>query len=71
MLGEQHACAAVYAAAFALNLVLCIVLIPRIGVEGAAVSTATALIFESVMLFVVTRRRLGFHVFIWGRSRAH
>jgi O-antigen/teichoic acid export membrane protein len=69
MLGEQHACAAVYAGAFALNLVLCIVLVPRIGVEGAAVSTATALIFESVMLFLVTRYRLGFHVFIWGRAK--
>jgi O-antigen/teichoic acid export membrane protein len=68
MLGEQRVCAAVYAGAFVLNLVLGVVLIPRIGVDGAAVATATALIFESVMLFVVTKRRLGFHVFIWGRS---
>lgn len=68
MLGEQRGCAAVYAGAFVLNLVLCVVLIPRIGVDGAAVATATALIFESVMLFIVTKRRLGLHVFIWGRS---
>ncbi len=47
---------------------LCVVLIPRIGVDGAAIATATALIVESVLLFFVTRRRLGFHVFIWGRS---
>jgi len=32
-----------------------------------AVATSTALIVESILLFVVTRRRLGFHVFIWGR----
>ena len=51
MLGEQRACAAVYAGAFVLNLVLCVVLIPRIGVDGAAVATATALIVESVLLF--------------------
>jgi O-antigen/teichoic acid export membrane protein len=70
MLGEQRACATVYAGAFALNLVLCVILVPRIGVEGAAVSTATALIFESVLLFAVTRKRLGFHVFIWGRARS-
>jgi O-antigen/teichoic acid export membrane protein len=70
MLGEQRSCAAVYATAFIVNFVLCILLIPRIGVEGAAISTATALIVESVMLFLVTRWRLGFHVFIWGRSRA-
>jgi len=68
MLGEQRACAAVYATAFVLNLVLCIVLIPRIGVNGAAVATSTALIVESIVLFLVTKRRLGFHVFIWGRS---
>jgi O-antigen/teichoic acid export membrane protein len=68
MLGEQRACAAVYGTAFVLNMVLCIVLIPRIGVAGAAVSTSTALIVESILLFAVTKRRLGFHVFIWGRS---
>jgi O-antigen/teichoic acid export membrane protein len=67
MLGEQRVCATVYATAFVLNLVLGIVLIPRIGIDGAAIATSTALIVESVMLFFVTRRRLGFHVFIWGR----
>jgi O-antigen/teichoic acid export membrane protein len=66
MLGEQRACALVYASAFILNLVLCIVLIPRIGVDGAAISTATAIIVESILLFFVTKRRLGFHAFIWG-----
>ena len=69
MLGEQRICAAIYAIAFALNLVLCVVLIPRIGVEGAAVSTTTALIVESILLFAVTRRRLGLHVFILGRGK--
>lgn len=68
MLGEQRCCAMVYAVAFVLNLVLCLVLIPRIGIEGAAISTATSLIVESILLFWVTKRRLGFHVFIWGRS---
>jgi O-antigen/teichoic acid export membrane protein len=68
MLGQQRLCAAVYAIAFALNLVLGIILIPRIGIDGAAYATSTALIVESVLLFVVTKRRLGFHVFIWGRA---
>ena len=31
-------------------------------------ATATALTFESILLFAVTKRRLGFHVFILGRS---
>jgi O-antigen/teichoic acid export membrane protein len=67
MVGQQHICAIVYATVFLLNLVLCVVLIPQIGVDGAAVSTAAALVTESVLLFWVTRRRLKLHVFIWGR----
>jgi O-antigen/teichoic acid export membrane protein len=67
MLGEQNACAAVYAVAFALNLVFCLLLIPSIGAAGAAVATTAALIVETLLLFWVTKRRLGFHVFVWGR----
>ena len=70
MLGEQRICAAFYAFAFATNLVLCILLIPRLGIEGAAISTTTALVGESVLLFYVTRKRLKLHAFIWGRPRA-
>lgn len=70
MLGEQRSCAMVYGAAFALNLILCVLLIPRLGVEGAAISTSIALTVESVLLFWVTKARLGFHVFIWGRPKA-
>jgi O-antigen/teichoic acid export membrane protein len=66
MLGEQRSCAAVYATAFAVNLILALALIPRLGLDGAAIATATALVTESVMLFFITKRRLGFHVFIWG-----
>jgi O-antigen/teichoic acid export membrane protein len=70
MVGQQSACASVYATAFMLNLVLGIVLIPRLGVSGAAVSTTVALIVESALLFAVTKRRLGFHVFVWGPVQA-
>jgi O-antigen/teichoic acid export membrane protein len=66
MLGERKQCAFVYAAAFAINLALCVILIPRIGIEGAAVSTSTALVAESIMLYLVAKRRLGFHMFIIG-----
>jgi O-antigen/teichoic acid export membrane protein len=67
MVGEQRLCAAIYATAFATNLVLCLLLVPEFGILGAAGSTATALIIESVLLFVMTKRRLGLHVFFWGR----
>ena len=66
MVGEQRACALVYAGAFAFNFLGCLVLIPRFGIHGAAVATAAAVLVESSLLFLVTKRRLGLHVFIWG-----
>jgi len=66
MLGERKQCAFIYAAAFAINLALCVILIPRIGIEGAGVATSSALVVESIMLYLVAKRRLGFHVFIMG-----
>ena len=66
MLGERKQCAVIYAGAFAINLVLCVLLIPRLGIEGAAVATSAALVVESILLYVVAKRRLGFHVFIVG-----
>ena len=66
MIGQQKICAAIYACAFAVNLVLCLVLIPHLGLTGAAIATSTAVLVESALLFVVTKRRLGLHVFIWG-----
>ena len=68
MLGEQRACALVYAGAFAFNVVACVILIPRLGMLGAAIATATALAAESILLFWVTKRRLGIHAFVWRRS---
>ena len=53
-------------AAFAINLGLCVLLIPRFGIEGAGVATSSALVVESIMLYLVAKRRLGFHVFIVG-----
>lgn len=70
MLGEQRICAAVYAGAFALNLALCLAFVPFFGVVGAAIATSTALIIESILLFIVTKRWLGFHVFVWGQRHA-
>jgi len=69
MLGERRACAQVYAGSFALNLILCVVLIPRLGITGAAVASATALVFESICLFAVAKFRLGFHCLVFGGSR--
>lgn len=66
MLGERRNCAIVYAVAFTINFTLCVILIPRIGIDGAAIATSTAIVAESIMLYLVAKRRLGFHVFIMG-----
>jgi O-antigen/teichoic acid export membrane protein len=70
MLGERKQCVLVYATAFAINLTLCVILIPRIGIEGAAFATSIALVVESMMFYIVAKRRLGFHIFILDRKRA-
>jgi O-antigen/teichoic acid export membrane protein len=67
MLGQQRACALACATAFATNVCLCLLLIPHLGAAGAAIATAAALLVETLCLFLIARRRLGFHVFIWGR----
>jgi O-antigen/teichoic acid export membrane protein len=71
MVGEQRACALVYGGAFTFNLLACVVLIPRLGMYGAAVATAAAVLVESTLLFFVTKRRLGLHVFIWKPKQAN
>ena len=55
MLGQQRACALVYAGAFSINIVICFVLIPYLGAEGAAIATATALVIETISLFMIAR----------------
>jgi O-antigen/teichoic acid export membrane protein len=67
MLGHQHACALAYASAFVMNVVLCVLLIPRFGGHGAAAATSLALVFETVLLFWIVRRRLGLHVLAFGK----
>jgi O-antigen/teichoic acid export membrane protein len=69
MLGERRSCALIYAGAFAMNLVLCLALIPWFGVAGAALAGAVALVFESASLFIVAKVRLGLHCFVFGRPR--
>ncbi len=68
MLNEQRSCALVYGATGALNLALCIALIPSFGVYGAASANAFALVAESLLMIFAVKRRLGFHVFIWKRA---
>ncbi len=68
MLGQQNMCAFAYASAFVMNLALCFALVPRWGGHGAAAATSASLAFESVLLFWITKRRLGIHVFAFGKA---
>jgi O-antigen/teichoic acid export membrane protein len=67
MLGHQHICALAYALAFAMNVVLCVALVPRFGGHGAAAATSLSLTFETVLLFWIVRRRLGLHMLAFGK----
>ena len=66
MLGERRGCALVYGGSFAINIALCLLLIPRSGIEGAAIANAITLVCESVSLFLIAKFRLGLHCFIFG-----
>ena len=59
MAGEQRICAAVYAVTFVVNLILNYSLIPRLGLEGAAIATSVALSLETVGVYLAVRWRLG------------
>lgn len=66
MLGERRSCALIYAGSFALDLVLCLLLIPPMGITGAAVAGAITLVCESASLYYIAKTRLGMHCFIFG-----
>jgi len=70
MLGQQRACALVSAAAFTVNLVLCLLLIPPYGATGAAISISTAFLTETLLLFLIARSKLGAHLFVFGGPAA-
>jgi O-antigen/teichoic acid export membrane protein len=70
MLGHQYVCALAYGLSFALNVALCIALVPRFGGHGAAAATSISLVFETVLLFYIVRRRLGLHVLAFGKRDA-
>ena len=68
MSGEQKACAFVYATTLLFNLILNWQLIPIYGLNGAAMATSAAMVFEAFALYSAARRRLGLHIFILPKS---
>ncbi len=65
MTGNQNVCALVYALTLALNIGLSLLLIPQMGLWGAALSTAIAMVFEACALSFTAWRRLGIAMFVF------
>lgn len=59
MSGHQNICAAVYGLTLALNVGLNMLLIPQLGLWGAAISTTAAVLFEATALSFTVWRKLG------------
>jgi len=69
MSGNQNVCAVVYGLTLALNVALNVILIPRIGLWGAAVATSVSMAFEAAALSVVTWYRLGIVMIVFAPRR--
>jgi O-antigen/teichoic acid export membrane protein len=52
------------------NVVLCVVLIPIWGVEGAAVATTASLMVSEVLMLLFARKALGIHLTILGHVKS-
>ena len=68
MCGHQNSCALIYAAAFGLNLALCFLLAGPYGGMGVASAISAAMLLESVLLYLASRRLLGISPFVFQRS---
>ncbi|MDJ0613640.1 MAG: oligosaccharide flippase family protein [Rhizobiaceae bacterium] len=64
MTNNQKSCAWVYVLALFVNVTLNLSLIPSFGLNGAAIATAVAMVFESAALYTIIRHKLSLHAFI-------
>ena len=69
MSSEQNVCAKIYASALVLNIALNLLLIPVMGLSGAAIATCLAMVFEAAALFVAARQKLGLNIFVLGANK--
>jgi O-antigen/teichoic acid export membrane protein len=67
VIGKQGVNALIYGGAFAVNIILCIVLIPPLGAAGAAIAISTALIVETIALVILLKKQMGLDIFVWRR----
>lgn len=70
MLGQQRATACVAVCVALLNIALNLVLVPRLGLLGAATATATSLAISAALNTAVARLQLGLRIAIWSNLRS-
>lgn len=64
--GHNRALIVVALAAVILDMVLCLILVPAFGLEGAAAATVATLLAQAVVLSIVVRRSLGVDPTLFG-----
>lgn len=69
MTGQQRMSAAVFGGTAVLTIVGYLVLIPWLGINGAAIANGGAVVVRSLVLNVVVRRRLGARISVWRALR--
>jgi O-antigen/teichoic acid export membrane protein len=67
MTGHQRVCAFAYAGALAVNLIGCFTLARPYGGMGVAMATSAAFVVESALLYLIARRSVALHLFVWSR----
>jgi len=70
MTGNQNVCAIVYALTLLINIALSVILIPLLGLWGAAIATTASMLFEATALSFTVWRRLGIVMAIFAKPRS-
>jgi len=68
--GREKLCVLIYAVVLAGAIVANIILIPRLGLAGAAIATSSAMAIEALLLHIALRRTLGIVLFALARPQA-
>jgi O-antigen/teichoic acid export membrane protein len=70
MTGHQHVASQVIGGTAALNLVLTLVLTPKLGIVGTAIATSVAILARGAILAIIVHRRVGVSLVRLGGLRA-
>jgi O-antigen/teichoic acid export membrane protein len=65
MTGHQKVLTKVLSLASVLNVALCVLLIPPLGITGAALATSVSGVAWNVVMVVIIWRRFGIQTFAW------